>query len=262
MAYDTLLLTVNDGVAMLTLNRPEAMNAITQRMKDELAAALDAVEADAAARVLVITGAGPKAFCAGADIKERVATDPTPAEFFFHQQATHRLFTRIEQFSKPVIAAINGVAYGGGAEIALCADIRIAADTASIGLTEVNLGVIPAGGGTQRLGRLIGAARAKEMIFTGARLSAADALAIGLVNRVVPAALLASQVAELAGQIAAKPPLAVRLAKQAIDKGLETDTQTAMYFELFAAAILFDTQDRKEGMQAFLEKRVPQFRGR
>ena len=262
MAFDTLLLDVADGVATLTLNRPEAMNAITQRMKDELAAALDAIEADDAARVLLITGAGPRAFCAGADIKERSGQDPTPAEFILRQQATHRLFTRIEQFGKPVLCAINGVAFGGGAEIALCADLRLMADSASIGLTEVNLGVIPAGGGTQRLPRLVGAAKAKELIFTGARLKAEEALAIGLVNRVVPAAELMAQAGELARSIAAKPPLAVRLAKQVIDKGQQTDIQTALAFELYAAAILFDTEDRKEGMRAFVEKRAPVFRGR
>lgn len=262
MAYETLLLSVADHVAMLTLNRPEAMNAITQRMKDELAAALDAVEGDDAARVLVITGAGGKAFCAGADIKERAGSDPTPAEFLVRQRATHRLFTRIEHFAKPVIAALNGVAYGGGAEIALCADIRIAADSAMIGLTEVNLGVIPAGGGTQRLPRLVGAANAKELIFTAARLKAADAMALGLVNRVVPAEQLAEATQALAQEIASKPPLALRLAKQAIDRGLQADTQTALDFELYAAAILFATEDRKEGMRAFIEKRAPQFRGR
>jgi len=261
MAYDTLLLTVADGVATLTLNRLEAMNAITQRMKDELAAALDAIDADDTARVLLITGAGAKAFCAGADIKERAGSQPTPAEFVFRQQATHRLFTRIEQFDKPVVAAINGVAFGGGAEIALCADIRLMADTAAIGLTEVNLGIIPAGGGTQRLPRLVGAAKAKELIFTAARLKADEALAIGLVNRVVPAAELMVQALDLARSIAVKPPLAVRMAKQAIDKGMQTNTQTAMAFELYAAAILFDTEDRKEGMRAFIEKRAAVFRG-
>jgi len=263
MAYETLLLEVGeDGVATLTLNRPEAMNAITQRMKEELAAALDAVAADERARVLLLTGAGGKAFCAGADIKERSGQDPTPAEFVFRQQATHRLFTRIEQFAKPVLCAINGVAFGGGAEIALCADIRLMADTASIGLTEVNLGVIPAGGGTQRLPRLVGTAKAKELIFTAARLQAGEALAIGLVNRVVPAADLMAAARDLARTIASKPPLAVRLAKQAIDKGGQADLQTALGFELYAAAILFDTEDRKEGMRAFVEKRAPQFRGR
>jgi enoyl-CoA hydratase len=260
--FDTLLLNVADGVATLTLNRPTVMNAINQRLKDELALALDAVEADEQARVLLITGAGAKAFCAGADIKERAGSEPTPAEFVFRQQATHRLFNRIAEFSKPVVVALNGVAYGGGAEIALCADIRVMSDAASIGLTEVNLGVIPAGGGTQRLPRLVGVAKAKELIFTGKRLKADEALALGLVNRVVPAAELASQAHALAVLIASKPPLAVRLAKQAIDKGQQTDLHTALAFELYAAAILFDTEDRREGMQAFLEKRAPVFRGR
>ncbi|MFN9194193.1 MAG: enoyl-CoA hydratase/isomerase family protein, partial [Pseudomonadota bacterium] len=186
MEFETLRLAVEDGVATLTLHRPEAMNAITQRMKDELGAALDAVATDDAARVLVVTGAGDKAFCAGADLKERAASEPTPAEFFFRQQATHRLFTRLEQFAKPVIAALNGAAFGGGAEIALCADLRVAAEHARFGLTEVALGVIPAGGGTQRLARLVGPARAKELLFTAARLTATEALALGLVNRVVP----------------------------------------------------------------------------
>ncbi len=263
MAYETLLLDVAaDGVATLTLNRPEAMNAITQRMKDELGDALTALEADTTVRVLVITGAGEKAFCAGADIKERSGTDPAPAEFFARQKATHQLFTRIEQFSRPVIAALNGVALGGGAEIALCADIRIAADTASFGLTEVNLGVIPAGGGTQRLPRLIGAAKAKELIFLGARMKAAQALELGLVSRVVPATDLQSAVRELAATLAAKPPLALRFAKQAIDQGMQTDLHTAMDFELYAASILFASEDRKEGMRAFLEKRSPRFTGR
>jgi enoyl-CoA hydratase len=262
MSYDTLLLEVADGVATLTLNRPDLMNAINQRLKDELALALEAIEADDAVRVLLVTGAGDRAFCAGADIKERAGSEPTPAEFVFRQQATHRLFNRIEELSKPVIAALNGVAYGGGAEIALCADLRVMSEAASIGLTEVNLGVIPAGGGTQRLPRLIGASKAKELIFTGARLNAAQALAIGLVNRVVPAIETRAAGFELARQIASKPPLAVRLAKQAIDKGQQTDVHTAMAFELYAAGILFDTEDRREGMRAFVEKRAPEFRGR
>ncbi len=261
MSYETLRLEIDGGVATLTLNRPQAMNAITQRMKDELAHALDALENDAGVRVLLVTGAGEKAFCAGADVKERSASDPSPAEFHARQQLTHRLFTRIEQFARPVIAALNGVAFGGGAEIALCADLRIAADTARIGLTEVDLGVIPAGGGTQRLPRLVGAAKAKELIYTAARLDAHEALAIGLVNRVVPAAQLREASLALARTLAAKPPLALRFAKQAIDAGMQADTRTAMEFELYAASILFATDDRKEGMRAFVEKRAPRFRG-
>ena len=261
MPYETLILSVAEGVAKLTLNRPEARNAITQKMKEELSLALDAVEADDTVRVVLITGAGAKAFCAGADIKERAASEPTPAEFILRQQVTHQLFNRIEQLAIPVIAAINGVAFGGGAEIALCADIRLMADTAFIGLTEVNLGVIPAGGGTQRLAQLVGVSKAKEFIFTAARLSAAEALVCGMVNRVVSADQLAAQAAALAALIATKPPLAIRLAKQTIDKGQVADAQTALTLELYAAAILFDTEDRREGMRAFLEKRAPQFTG-
>lgn len=262
MDYRTLLLTSQESVALLTLNRPDAMNSINQSMKDELALALDEVEADALTRVLVITGAGDRAFCAGADIKERAGTVPTPAEFYFKQQAAHRLFDRIERFPKPVLAAINGVALGGGAEIALCADIRLMSESATIGFTEVNLGVIPAAGGTQRLPRLIGASRAKELIFTGTRIQADAAAAIGLVNRSIPATDLRAEAMALARQIASKPPLAVRFAKQAIDQGQQTDSFTAMAFELYAAAILFDTDDRKEGMRAFVEKRPPAFSGR
>lgn len=262
MDYTTLLLSIDEGVATLTLNRPEAMNAITQRMKDELGAALDAVTTDEDVRVLVVTGAGDKAFCAGADVKERAASEPAPAEFFFRQQATHRLFSRLEQFPKPVIAALNGVAFGGGAEIALCADLRVAAEHARFGLTEVSLGVIPAGGGTQRLARLVGPARAKELLFTAARLTAAEAMSLGLVNRVVPASQLGEEVRSLARTLSRMPPLALRFAKQAVDKGLQADLQTALDFELYAAAILFDTEDRREGMRAFIEKRAPQFKGR
>jgi enoyl-CoA hydratase len=262
MSYRTLLLEVADGVATLTLNRPEAMNAINAQMKEELARALDAVATDAAVHVLVITGAGTRAFCAGADLKERAGTDPSPAQFYFAQKQTQRLFSRIAQLDRPVIAAINGIALGGGCEIALACDLRIAAESATLGLTEVSLGVIPAGGGTQRLSRLVGAARAKELVFTAARLDAHRALALGLVNRVVPGSELAAAVAALAAAIAAQPPLAVRLAKQVIDKGQQTDTETAMEFELYAASILFDTEDRREGMRAFVDKRAPRFTGR
>ena len=260
MTFETLLLEIQDGVATLTFNRPEVMNAISQRMKDELGAALDAIDANDNVRVLLITGAG-RAFCAGADIKERSATEPSPVEFIRRQQQTHRLFTRIEQSLKPVIAAINGVALGGGAEIALCADLRIMSDSASIGLTEVNLGVIPAGGGTVRLPRLVGVAKAKELLFTGKRLGASDALSIGLVNEIVPAQDQAKRSWELAKSIAEKAPLSVRFAKQAVERAVASDLETALAFELYAAAILFDTQDRKEGMRAFAEKRAPVFRG-
>jgi enoyl-CoA hydratase/carnithine racemase len=261
MSDSPLVQEIADGIATLTLNRPDAMNAINQAMKDALAAALTCIVADPTVRVVVLTGAGERAFCSGADIKERSSSELSPAQFLLRQQATHQLFDRLEQLPQPVIAAINGVAYGGGAEIALCADLRLMADTALIGLTEVNLGVIPAGGGTQRLPHLIGIARTKELIFTGRRLTAAEALAMGLVNAVVPAAELPQRARELAGAIAAKPPLAVRYAKQVIDAGFAGGREAGMRLECQAAAILFDTDDRREGMRAFVEKRAPVFRG-
>lgn len=261
--YETLLVDLADGVATVTLNRPQSMNALSAKLKEELSDVFTAwLAEDDAVRAVVLTGAGTRAFCAGADIKERSGTDPKPAAYLASQRRTHAMFRAIEAFPAPTIAAINGVALGGGTELALACDLRLAADTASLGLTEVDLGVIPAGGGTQRLPRLVGAACAKELIFTGRRIAADEARAMGLVNRVVPAAELAHASFELACAIAAKPPLALRFAKQAIDRGLQTDLESALDYELYAASILFDTEDRKEGMRAFVEKRKPEFKGK
>jgi enoyl-CoA hydratase/carnithine racemase len=262
MSFETIALNVDGAVATLVLNRPERMNALSDNLKSELGKALDVIEQRRDVNVLIITGAGEKAFCAGADIKERSETDPTAAEFITAQRRTHALFNRIAHVDRPVIAAINGAALGGGMEIALCCDIRVAADTAKLGLTEVNLGVIPAGGGTQRLPRLIGAGRAKRLIMTGAVLSAAESAAIGLVDEVVPTAELAERAHALAEVIAAKSPLAVRLAKRCMDQGSQTDLKSALEYELYAASILYASEDRKEGMRAFLEKRTPVFKGR
>lgn len=262
MAFETIRLDIADGIATLVLNRPDSMNSLNNALKRELGEALDQLESGGAARVLVITGAGEKAFCAGADIKERSGTDPTPPEFIAAQRRTHALFSRIEALPLPVIAALNGAALGGGFEIALCCDMRIAADHARLGLPEVNLGVIPAGGGTQRLSRLLGPARAKRLIMTAATLNAPEALAQGLIDEVVPRAELAGHVAALAANLAAKPPLALRFAKMAIDRGAEADMQTALEIELYAASLLFASEDRKEGMRAFIEKRKPQFMGK
>src|SRR5690606_34352067 len=183
-------------------------------------------------------------------------------EYFVNQQRTHELFSGIAAFEKPVIAAINGVALGGGLELALCADIRIAADHARLGLPEVKLGVIPAAGGTQRLTRVVGASVAKELVFTSAMLSASEAQQLRLVNRVVPREDLLETTMALADSIAAQPPLAVRFAKQAIDMGENVDIHSALHYERFAAAMIMDSEDRKEGMRAFVEKRAPVFRGR
>lgn len=258
----TILLNSSDGVTTLTLNRPERMNALSAALKAELAEALRDLEVQDATRVLILTGAGGKAFCAGADIRERAAGDPSPAEFMEQQRHTHELFGRIAGFGKPVIAALNGVALGGGLEMALCCDFRIAAEGARLGMTEINLGVIPAGGGTQRLARLTGAATAKRLIMTGAILGADEALTLGLVDEVVPAEALPDRCQALAADLAAKSPLALRYAKLAIEQGMQTDLRSALEFELYAASILYASDDRKEGMRAFIEKRKPVFRGK
>ncbi|MCW5751151.1 MAG: enoyl-CoA hydratase/isomerase family protein [Alphaproteobacteria bacterium] len=259
---DTITLDLADGIAVLTLNRPERMNALNAALKTRLGEAIGEVAANEAARVLILTGAGGKAFCAGADIRERAASEQGPADFMESQRRTHALFSAIAELRKPVIAALNGVALGGGLEIALCCDFRIAARSARLGLTEVNLGVVPAGGGTQRLARLVGTAAAKRLIMTGTILTADQALTIGLIDEVVADDALMARARALADELAAKPPLALRFAKMAIDQGAQTDLRSALEFELYAASILFASEDRKEGMRAFLEKRKPVFKGR
>lgn len=254
-----ITLDIADGIARLTLTRPERMNAINVQMKSELGLALDRIAAERA-RVVLLTGAG-RAFCAGADIKERAGQEPTPSEFLAVQRRTHALFDRLATLDAPVIAAINGAALGGGLEIALCADIRLAAATARLGLTEVALGVIPAGGGTQRLPRLVGLGAAKRMLLTGQVLEAEAALAIGLVDEVLAPEALLPRAEALAATIAAMPPLAVQAAKRVMDRGMEAGLAAGLEAELHAAAILFVTEDRREGMRAFVEKRRPVFRG-
>lgn len=263
MQIGTLLYEVRDGVAHITLNRPDRMNTLGGTMKQDLAAAFfEHARADENVRCVLLGGAGDRAFCAGADIKERAARVAGMHDYFVQQQRTHELFSGIESFEKPVVAALNGVALGGGLELALCCDIRLAADHARVGLPEVKLGVIPAAGGTQRLARLVGVGVAKELIFTSALLDAEEALRLGIVNRVVPAAGLAAHAAELAQRIAAQPPLAVRFAKQAVNLGADVDMGHALQYERFAAAMIINSDDRAEGMRAFVEKRAPVFRGR
>ncbi|MCT9118496.1 enoyl-CoA hydratase-related protein [Cupriavidus gilardii] len=260
---DTLRYEVRDHVAIVTLNRPDRMNTLGGSMKPDLARAfLHYAREDARVRAVLLTGAGERAFCAGADIKERAGNQVRGTDYFFAQRATHDLFRDIETFEKPVVAAINGVALGGGLELALCCDIRIASASARFGLPEVKLGVIPAAGGTQRLPRLIGAARAKELVLTSDLIDAETALRYGIVTSVVPADALMQTALSLAQRIAEQPPLAVRFAKQAIDRGMQTDLDSGLEFERYAAAMIIDSDDRKEGMRAFVEKRKPVFTGR
>lgn len=259
----TLVYSVDGQVAVVTLNRPDRMNTLGGTMKPDLARAFfELARTDDRVRVVVLTGAGERAFCAGADIKERARQEVRATDFFVTQKVTHDLFRAIEEFEKPVVAAINGVALGGGLELALCCDIRLAADHARLGLPEVRLGVIPAAGGTQRLPRLIGEARAKALMFTAAQIDAARALDYGLVTQVLPAAELMTEALALARQIAEMPPLAVRFAKRAVNRGMQTDLDSGLEYERYAAAMLVDTEDRREGMRAFVEKRKPVFHGR
>jgi len=260
----TLRYEVQASVAVITLNRPDRMNTLGGSMKPDLAQAFfEFARADDRVRAVLVTGAGDRAFCAGADIKERVnSSEIDRAAYFVNQKATHELFRNIEEFEKPVIAAINGVALGGGLEIALCCDIRLAAAGARFGLPEIKLGIIPTAGGTQRLPRLIGEARAKELILTADLIDAETALRYGIVSQVLPSTDLMPTALALAQRIAEHPPLAVRFAKRVINRGMQTDLDSGLEYERYAAAMIIDSADRKEGMRAFVEKRKPVFTGR
>ena len=258
-SYRDILLAVEGGVALLTLNRPQVLNALGVNLCDEMLAALAALRADRGVRVLILTGAGDRAFCAGADLKERrgMADEQLRA----HNRKIARVPSELERLEVPTIAALNGHALGGGCELALGCDLRIAADTALLGQTEVALGIIPAGGATQRLPRLIGPARAKELIFTGRRITAAEAERIGLVNAVAPAAEVMARARALAAEIARNAPLAVRGAKQAIALGMESGLEAGLTLEADIQFGLYRTKDWAEGLAAFHEKRAPVWRG-
>lgn len=247
-------------VVVLTLNRPEAMNAFNFDMLHALKSEIEAIRFRPEVRVVIITGAGQRAFCAGADLKERATlTEIQVKQFIF---TIRNLFTDIESLNKPVIAAVNGVALGGGTELALAADIRIASLDASMGLTETRLAIIPGAGGTQRLPRLIGRGKAKELIFTGRRVDAREALDIRLVNRICEPELLMSESMKMAEMICETGPIAIEQAKYAIDAGLETDLRTGLSIESNAYWITIPTEDRLEGLAAFREKRKPVFKGK
>jgi len=259
MTYQTIVWEVAEGVATLTLNRPDVHNAMNKRMRTELVDCFGAAAGSEDVRVVVVTGAGGRAFSAGADIREFVAPQ-VPVKF---RESRRRVDFRqaMDRCPQPIIAAIRGYAFGGGLELALACDIRIAGDDARLGLTEVDLAIIPGGGGTQRLPRLVGRGKALEMILTGARIDAREALRIGLVERVVPAAELTASALELARTLAAKAPVALRYAKEAVVKGLELPLADGLRLENDLATLLRTTEDRIEGAKAFLEKRKPRFTG-
>lgn len=259
MTDDLLLRDEKDGVLELTLNRPQAMNSFSFDLLRALGAAIESVRFRPEIRVVIITGAGEKAFCAGADLKERAGMSPMQVKTFIF--TIRDLFSAIENLPKPVIAAVNGVALGGGTELALACDMRLAADTASMGLTETRLAIIPGAGGTQRLPRLIGRGKAKELIFTGRRVPAAEALAIGLVNQVCAPDQLLEACRAMAAAICETGPIAIEQAKYAINHGLETDLHTGLAIESNAYWVTIPTRDRLEGLAAFREKRKPVYKG-
>lgn len=255
-----LAVKIEGQVAVLTLNRPKMMNSMNFALLHALKAEVDAIRFKPEIRVVIVTGAGEKAFCAGADLKERATlTDLQVKQFIY---TIRNLYSDIESLNKPVIAAVNGVALGGGTELALAADIRIASLTASMGLTETRLAIIPGAGGTQRLPRLIGRGKAKELIFTGRRVDAREALDINLVNKICEPDLLLDEAMKMAEMICETGPIAIEQAKYAIDAGLETDLRTGLAIESNAYWITIPTEDRLEGLAAFREKRKPVFKGK
>ncbi|SDP64780.1 enoyl-CoA hydratase/isomerase family protein [Desulforhopalus singaporensis] len=259
MKFENILLETSESTAIITLNRPKAMNAINSKLLAEIHEALDQVEADETIQALVITG-GEKVFAAGADIKEiRGVENPTQAHRFLRSLLS--CFNRLSEVEIPVIAAISGFAFGGGCELALCCDIRIASKTAQLALPEINLGLMPGAGGTQRLARLIGMGLACEMLFTGAPVSADRARKIGLVNKVVEEPDLVNEAMKMATVLGEKPGFALKMIKKAVKTGMNTDLVSGLDYESRCFELLFSTEDQKEGTSAFVEKRKPEFKG-
>jgi enoyl-CoA hydratase len=258
MTYQNILVETSNRISILTINRPDKRNALNQATRDEMLQALDSLEKSAESRVLIVTGAGDKAFIAGADINEfegRTALTQREA------MKGLRIFSSIGEFPKPVIAMINGFCLGGGLELALACDIRIACDTAKLGQPEINLGIIPGGGGTQRLTRLVGEGKAMEIILTGDAIDAVHAREIGLVNQVVAAADLRTTVLALAARIAEKSPIALRMAKDAVKSAAHMGLREGLEREMDLFCLTFGSEDKAEGVRAFLEKRKPDFKG-
>ena len=260
MAFENLIVERDGAVAIVTINRPKVLNALNTPTMQELAAVMEELGADDAVRAIVLTGAGEKSFVAGADINELAVQTPVAGRD--HAQRGQRVLDGIEQLGKPVIAAINGFALGGGCELAMACTIRIAADTARLGQPEINLGLIPGYAGTQRLTRLVGRGVALEILLTGDPISAAEAHRIGLVNRVVPAADLMAEARKLAQLLASKAPVAARFIIDAVNRGADLPLAHAQVYETTLFGLVSTTDDMREGTRAFLEKRKPAFKGR
>jgi enoyl-CoA hydratase len=260
MPFDNLLLERDDAVALVTINRPQVLNALNLATLDELRRVILDLKKDDSVRAVILTGSGEKAFVAGADVNELAVQTPIAGRE--HALAGQHVLDLLENMGKPVIAAINGYALGGGCELALACTLRIAADTARLGQPEINLGILPGYAGTQRLPRLVGKARAMELILTGAQISASEAERIGLVNRVVPAAALLIEAKKLARELARQPPIAVRYIIDAINHGLEMPFVEGCRFEATLFGLVAASEDMREGTRSFLEKRKPEFTGK
>jgi enoyl-CoA hydratase len=257
MTFTNLLVERDGGMAIITFNRPKVLNALNRETMEELAAALEALDRDDEVRCVILTGS-ERAFAAGADVTEMVGASPVAMLSGYRFQQ----WERIRHVSKPLIAAVRGFALGGGCELAMLCDIIIAGEGARFGQPEIDLGIMPGAGGTQRLTRAVGKARAMELILTGRHMTAAEASAMGLVTRVVPDEVVVDEARRLAATIAQKAPVAVRLAKQAVLKAFDTTLEGGLDFERNAFYLLFATEDSTEGIQAFLDRRPPAFRGR
>ena len=260
MTEKVLLVEEQDTLSILTLNRPEVMNAFNFELLHALKNEIEALRFKPEIRVVIITGVGEKAFSAGADLKERRTFSDRQVKEYVH--TIRNLFTSVDMLNKPVIAAINGIALGGGTELALASDIRIASMNAMMGLTETRLAIIPGAGGTQRLPRLVGRGKAKELIFTGRRIGAEEASQIGLVNKVCEPGTLMEECRTMAAMICEAGPVAIEQAKYAINFGLETDLHTGLAIESNAYWVTIPTEDRLEGLAAFREKRKPVYKGK
>ena len=257
--YETIRIEREESIVWIILNRPHRLNAFNDVLIQELSEALDTAENDPSVRCVVITGEGDRAFSAGADITAFPKATPVKAEEF--ARAGQKVFSKIEEMSKPVIAAINGYALGGGLELALACDFRIASEHAELGSPEINLGIIPGWGGTQRLVRIVGLRNAKRLVMLGERLKADEALKMGLIDKVVPFEKLREEAKALAQRLAEGPPIAMKYAKHAFNFGSQVPLDAGLRLEATLMALLFSTQDIKRGIEAFMSKRKPEFKG-